>query len=719
MANDALHRFIQHLHRAADVEGPGRPTDAELLERFAVARDQAAFEVLVWRHGPLVLNLCRRLLRHEQDAEDAFQATFLTLVRKAGSIAKREAVAGWLYKVAYRVALEANARTRQRAERETAGVEALAARPDPDPTEGELQLVLGEEVNRLPERYRLPLVLHCFEGKSSVEVAQQLGCAEATVRTRLARARQRLHTSLARRGLLSAGLLASGAATRAVPAALVDATVKAATPFAAGKAAAARVVSVHAVALAERVLKLMFLSKLKQVAAIVLVAGVFSTGAGLSIHRVLAGKLPIQDPENKPKPVAKAASQPKDDRTEIRGTWVTWETVTRSINGKTLPPQREKRTWVITEDKIMQVGADGFLDQEDAYKLDPNPRPKAIDLTSPRFGTYLGIYELQGDTLKICYGEKRPTEFPADDRMLVFKRVSRAFDPVAQRFANAPGCFWIDQPRNPSPFLALGGDGINYFYDVDRFGAVILTMSYLTPGPESREYRPVLLDAAGRRYLPKHIDGGYAGGRRGEAIVTLYRWRMDPNVLSADRVDKIGVEALTPASRLHAAREALGRARSAKIEVLPWPQAGEAYPFTLTAIDGRKIRSEELKGKVVLIDCWATSCSPCMALMRELKTLYERWHQHGLEIIGINFDRDVETAQKACKSDGLTWPQIHVPDDERIRGLWQEAGGIGSIPRMLVIDQHGILQADSTEKLEERIANLLGARAKPPGEQKR
>src|SRR5205807_950109 len=100
MANPTLRTDIQHLHRVAGRQGPGTPTDAELLERFAVARDQAAFEVLVWRHGPMVLNLCRRVLRHEHDAEDTFQATFLTLVRRAGSIAKREAVGSWLYKVA-------------------------------------------------------------------------------------------------------------------------------------------------------------------------------------------------------------------------------------------------------------------------------------------------------------------------------------------------------------------------------------------------------------------------------------------------------------------------------------------------------------------------------------------------------------------------------------------------------------------------------------------
>src|SRR5437870_2225695 len=103
MANEALRAMLQQLRRAAHLEGHRRLSDAELLERFVVARDQAAFEVLVWRHGPMVLNLCRRTLRHEYDAEDAFQATFLALVRKAGSIAKHEAVASWLYKVAYRV----------------------------------------------------------------------------------------------------------------------------------------------------------------------------------------------------------------------------------------------------------------------------------------------------------------------------------------------------------------------------------------------------------------------------------------------------------------------------------------------------------------------------------------------------------------------------------------------------------------------------------------
>src|SRR5262245_40431889 len=118
MAQGHLGSVLRQLRRLVGPQGVGGLTDAQLLERLITARDEAAFEVLLWRHGPLVLGVCRQVLRHEQDAEDAFQATFLTLVRKAGSIGRRTALAGWLYKVAYRIALRARARTAHQAARE-------------------------------------------------------------------------------------------------------------------------------------------------------------------------------------------------------------------------------------------------------------------------------------------------------------------------------------------------------------------------------------------------------------------------------------------------------------------------------------------------------------------------------------------------------------------------------------------------------------------------
>jgi peroxiredoxin len=194
----------------------------------------------------------------------------------------------------------------------------------------------------------------------------------------------------------------------------------------------------------------------------------------------------------------------------------------------------------------------------------------------------------------------------------------------------------------------------------------------------------------------------------------MQRWRMDPNVLPAVNVASIGIEALTPESRMNAAREALERAKTFHIEVLPWPQPGEAYPFTLTAIDGQKIRSEDLKGKVVLIDCWSANSASSRWKMPELKALYEKWHQRGLEIVGVCRARDVESITDICKSEGLTWPEILVSDDERVRELWHEASGIESISSLL-IDQQGILQPDSPGKLEDKIAKLLASSSENPG----
>src|SRR5439155_19785925 len=139
--------------------------DADLLERFVGQRDEAAFEVLLWRHGPKVLGVCRRVLRHEQDAEDAFQATFLILARKARSIGKRQAVGSWLYRVAYRVALRARQVAATRTARQTTDMDALADKLCADAPWGEVRRVIDEEVNRLPAKYRTPFILCYLDGK--------------------------------------------------------------------------------------------------------------------------------------------------------------------------------------------------------------------------------------------------------------------------------------------------------------------------------------------------------------------------------------------------------------------------------------------------------------------------------------------------------------------------------------------------------------------------
>jgi RNA polymerase sigma factor (sigma-70 family) len=271
---------LRHIRRLAGAADRGERSDAELLERFTARRDEAAFAALVRRHGPMVLAVCRRLLRQEQDAEDAFQATFLILVRKAAGIARPAALGCWLYEVALRTARRARAQAASRREHERRVpqmpqhdfVAAVAWR--------DLQPVLDEEISRLPADYREPFVLCCLQGRTYAQAAAQLGCPKGTVWRRLAAARKLLRCRLTRRGLaLPAGVLAAalvqGQASASVPARLVAATTGAAVG-AAGAAVAAPVA-----ALVQGGLRVTAAPRTKAVLGIVLTLGLAWAGAGL------------------------------------------------------------------------------------------------------------------------------------------------------------------------------------------------------------------------------------------------------------------------------------------------------------------------------------------------------------------------------------------------------------------------------------------------------
>src|SRR5262249_29325184 len=211
--------------------------------RFIDRHDEAAFEALVRRHGPMVLGVCRRVIGDHHDAEDAFQATFLVLVRKAAAVRPRELVGHWLYGVAYRTALEARgilARRRAKERQVSAMPEPALPHADDEP---DLRSILDEELNRLSSKYRVPVVLCELEGRSRKEVAARLRIPEGTLSSRLATARRILADRLTRRGLgTSAAALTACFAQQAsagLPSPLVAATVQAATQFAAGATAAA------------------------------------------------------------------------------------------------------------------------------------------------------------------------------------------------------------------------------------------------------------------------------------------------------------------------------------------------------------------------------------------------------------------------------------------------------------------------------------------------
>jgi RNA polymerase sigma factor (sigma-70 family) len=303
MQSQQLQPVIQHLRSAAAAADRAGLSDAELLGRYASGHEESAFELLVWRHAGLVLGVCHRVLRHEQDALDAFQATFLALAKRARAIGRRESVGGWLYKVAYRVALRAHARAAGRAAREQPLGEQSPVSQAADPcTEAglrELRQVLDEQVNRLPEKYRAVLVLRCLAGKSSAEAARDLRCPVGTVESRLARARARLRAALVRRGYaVPAALLTSGlsgnAASAGIPPALVSSTLRAALLFAAGQTAATGAASAQAITLAKGVLRAMFLTKLKCGAVVLLVAGVLGFAGSSALQTQAADDGPRQ-----------------------------------------------------------------------------------------------------------------------------------------------------------------------------------------------------------------------------------------------------------------------------------------------------------------------------------------------------------------------------------------------------------------------------------------
>ncbi len=294
--------------------GDATAGDAELLDRFLASREEPAFAALVQRHGPLVLGVCRRLLRDEQDAEDAFQATFLVLARKAASIRKKESLGAWLYEVAFRIAvrLRADAARRKLHERQAPEVSAVDA-TDPMLWQ-ELAAVLDEELNRLPEKYRRPLVLCHLQGRTHAQAARELGVPAGSLSRHLQRARELLRERLAGRGFtLPAALLGTvltrQAATACVPLSLVDATTRAAFLAAVGEAAG---VSARAVALAEGVVKTMSVLKLKLAIVLAAVGAVLAASVGAAVWQSSAANPPEARGEQPPK--AAPAAKPRTDR---------------------------------------------------------------------------------------------------------------------------------------------------------------------------------------------------------------------------------------------------------------------------------------------------------------------------------------------------------------------------------------------------------------------
>jgi len=316
---------LQHLRQFIDAQVADELSDDQLLQRFAMQRDEASFSTLVRRHGPMVLNTSRRILHpSQQDAEDVCQLTFLVLARNAGSIHRRDALGGWLHRVALRLAQRCRAQNVQRRSREQQRAESATVEKHSDGAWTEIQEVIDAELERLPARYREPLLLCYLEGKTHEEIARQLGHPLGTVRTWVARGREMLRKRLQRRGLALpgasfAGLLAlQHPANAALPACLFRNTVQAALDVAAGKQAPASAsASAAALLLVKYGTPSVLTRRFSVLVALLIALGVAGVGATVAFwHSQHAAAVADKGEQES---AALPTDQPQPARTDLQG----------------------------------------------------------------------------------------------------------------------------------------------------------------------------------------------------------------------------------------------------------------------------------------------------------------------------------------------------------------------------------------------------------------
>jgi RNA polymerase sigma factor (sigma-70 family) len=401
MSTAHLGALARHIHAMSGGRRGRERTDRQLLEDFALRRDEGAFAALVGRHGPMVLRVCRRVLGHEQDAEDAFQATFLVLARNARSIHKRESLASWLHGVALRTAMKVRRGAARRRSHEARLQDRRTDLKPVPPAWDDVQAVLDEEVRRLPEALRSAFVLCVLEGKTGPEVAAALGCKEGTVTSWLTRARQRLRERLSRRGITLSALLAvlstETTSRAALPAVLARTAVRFGLSVAAGEPAAT--IPTHIAALAAGVTRAMFLNKAKTAVVLILAAGLLIAGATVLARQApAAGEPPPANQKSEGRTPQTPAAEEKADAVEVRGRVVDPDGKPVSGAAVSLWTIKAKREVRCASEK---TGADGrfhitvrgadlpgratLVAGADGYGLDwvelPHPIPKSHEVT--------------------------------------------------------------------------------------------------------------------------------------------------------------------------------------------------------------------------------------------------------------------------------------------------------------------------------------------------
>jgi beta-lactamase regulating signal transducer with metallopeptidase domain/peroxiredoxin len=270
-----------------------------------------------------------------------------------------------------------------------------------------------------------------------------------------------------------------------------------------------------------------------------------------------------------------------------------------------------------------------------------------------------------------------------------------------RKFQNGMGWIWHLKPH-PANWYMLASRGLVLRLDELKHDQLLLTLARSTESTrEAVDFRPVAFNASGQRFEFTTACGGGAEG------VNMNGFVLDLKRLPRNQIKFIGIEKLTKDNlRDVVAPAAFQKLKGAHVNALPFPRLGEHYDFELTTIDGKKIASTDLHGKVVLLDFWATWCSPCMTKMPRLKQTYQKLNRRGFEIVGLNHDQTLEEAKRTIAKQELPWPNVLAPTGQL--ELWFAATGTGPLPRLLLLDRNGILRADiSPDSLDAEIEKLV------------
>ncbi len=783
-------------------------TDAQLLERFAsrsasAAEDilaaEAAFEALVARHGPMVLAVCHRALADPRDVEDAFQATFLVLVRRAGSVRVADSLGRWLYGVSRRVAAKARSRS-QRAKLRTTRLEAEPPAPDAPADQAGALAALDDEVSRLPEKYRAPVVLCYLEGLSHADAADRLRWPVGTVSGRLSRARQLLKDRLVRRGVAptesSFGmLLAADSLRMALPEQLAAATVRAAM----GRASPAGSASASALTLMNEVLRAAVAAKLKAAAAVVLaltLAGAVLAGTGVA--RITGQPAELQASARNPAALSQPAITRSADHRPADEIVKEIETLLKTA-----------RRPAVQDEFARTHGRIAALVDELSTAWPDDPR---VGRFLPERWTSLSYLQKRALACAEIDAVLKLTNDPVLRKDALFLETTfRMQDPIdsvtavtlAEDFARqAPGdnragelFYWSTQKLNGAWLirvalcitLTLAGALIaaNAWRHTRRwlkFGVrlaelllvlLVLTVCgvrFLVDANRQAELYAFLLEKLTHTVVPlaapmvlwlfagsvsvtgelsQQLAGAVRNGRAAVAValavaatLTLVaaRGRFAGTLLQRMSTARLsilttivvlavffGIDACLVVRERDALRERIVREypdslRGRMVQGERRQQERLGQPFELEfndAITGRPVSMKTLRGKVVVVNFWATWCGPCVGEIPEMKRLYAQYHDKGVEFIGVSLDHPEEDGgldalKEFVAKEQIPWPQYYQGHDNAAvttgspTNDFSEFWGISGVPTVFIIDAEGKLYStEARGRLNTLIPKLL------------